>query len=251
MNRRAYITVIALTATALGCGINAEHEQASMKVLMEAAENCDLNRFTAEMAKGFDPGRLNRFDGQGVITPLHSAAGKGCTGIVRLLLDHGVKADLRVADDGSKLAGATPLVFAVLMKHTDAANLLIDRGASLNVTYGPVVGPYGRVSLWDLAVEKDKSLDIVASIMRHDPKRTGQELSDAVARGLLEDNLPLIETIIRGGYKPTRLDVMMAVKHKRKDVASVLLDAMLVGTSPAFGQLQRNSLCPDCPRSHK
>ena len=65
------------------------------------------------------------------MTPLHLAAGERRAGIVRRLLDSG--ADLAIFSDG----GLTPLHAIVAGGNVPAAELLIDRGADVNVRSKP------------------------------------------------------------------------------------------------------------------
>src|SRR5262249_37249374 len=63
---------------------------------------------------------------------IHDAAKKGDVAAITAALDAGAGVD---ESDG----GATPLYFAVFMRHIEAAKLLIDRGANVNAqtTWGP------------------------------------------------------------------------------------------------------------------
>jgi len=104
--------------------------QSDTNVLADAIKAHNTAAFAAEFEKGFRPERENVDDGTGGMVLLHMAAMEGTTEIVRLLLDRGVKVDLRTSE------GATPLVYASLEGNTEVAKLLLDRGADVNNTAG-------------------------------------------------------------------------------------------------------------------
>jgi ankyrin repeat protein len=62
------------------------------------------------------------------LTPLHAATYSGSAEAAWLLLDHGA-----ALEDRANVSGATPLIVAAEENHTAVAELLIARGADLNI----------------------------------------------------------------------------------------------------------------------
>lgn len=63
-----------------------------------------------------------------VATPLHTAAKRGHTKIVRLLLEHKAQCDIRDHE------GLTPLIYATMGGHEEVVGLLLSHGASVGLT---------------------------------------------------------------------------------------------------------------------
>ena len=97
-----------------------------MKVLAEATSKNDVNAFRTEFSKGFDSKAFNSLDEQAEVTILHAAAINGQNEILTILLDSGIKVDLRTRDD------STPLLAAAYADRVETVKLLLSRGANAN-----------------------------------------------------------------------------------------------------------------------
>lgn len=87
--------------------------------------------------RGADP---NAHDGIHGATPLHFAAMAGQGGVVKLLLAHGARLDIR------DLLGETPLHYAALYNRGGTIELLAAAGADLNLTNGAGLTPFSLAS---------------------------------------------------------------------------------------------------------
>lgn len=86
-----------------------------------------------------------------VATPLHTAAKRGHTKIVRLLLEHKAKCDIRDHD------GLTPLIHATMGGYEEVVGLLLSHGASVGLT-----DPQNRSALhWAVMNRFDRLLKLL------------------------------------------------------------------------------------------
>jgi hypothetical protein len=244
---RAYaslVVLVFLALTVIGC----EKKQANMQVLLDAAQSGDTALFKSEMAKGFDGNRLNVLDGKLSVTPLHAAAMKGNTEMIRMLLDAGVKVDLKLDDSDPRRAGATPLGFAVTMSQSQAVDLLLRRGADPNAKWGRP-SAYGTqrndYDTWEMAIMNGQ-LDIIASLMKYNSKLTDKEMNDAIILAInnkdKDKGVEIVKTLLANGHKSDSPTVQAAVASRRKDIAVLLLESMDAGSAA----ITRKYFCPDC-----
>ena len=73
---------------------------------------------------------VDELTGDGVGTPLMSAAGQGHYAACEWLLDHGADINHRLG------VSATPIYSAIFSKSFDLVNLFVERGADLRATFG-------------------------------------------------------------------------------------------------------------------
>jgi ankyrin repeat protein len=88
------------------------------------------------------------------VTPLHQAAERANTDMVKLLLDHGA------AVDGHDGYGNTPLFWAVWDNHTEVVKLLLDSGADANAKNSAGTSLVSKAS-------EDGNNEIVALLTQH------------------------------------------------------------------------------------
>jgi len=125
---RSLVSVAVAAAISISCGCHAARRGAGEGTakLVDAASKGDVAAASELISNGFDARTLNSLDGRLSVTPLHTAASEGHTQIVRLLLDSGVKTDLK--DEHTM----TALMWAAAEGRSQVAALLIDRGAEVN-----------------------------------------------------------------------------------------------------------------------
>jgi len=102
-------------------------EERNLMPLHVAAQEGNLSRVEAEIAKGADVNLRDKAVGW---TALGHAASKGHTNVVQFLLEHGAEANYR--DSG----GGVPLHFAALMGRANVVKLLLAHGADVNAKGG-------------------------------------------------------------------------------------------------------------------
>lgn len=158
---------------------------------------------------------------------IHDAAKKGDVAAIAAALDAG--ADVNEFD-----AFATPLYHAVNRQHLDAAKLLIERGADVNV--GTKIGAPPLAA----AVAKNK-LEFIVLLLAHgaDPNAAaGDEtaLHVAVKRGCLDCVAALVEAgadVNARTADPPRTPLHLARFHEHPEIAEYLLAHGVVLPKPA------------------
>jgi hypothetical protein len=99
---------------------------ARIEVLADAILKDDSSAFRAEFNKGFDGKAFNSVDRRLKLTIVHVAAMKGENEILAILLDSGVKVDLRTSEE------STPLFSAACFGRAETVKFLLSRGADAN-----------------------------------------------------------------------------------------------------------------------
>ena len=181
---------------------------ATLEDLTQATYALDWNRIAAEVQKDFDPDVLNKHDGQLTDrTPLHVAAAVGRTDIVTLLLDHGVKVDLRMAEHTyGEIISGTPLFYAVSGKQIETARLLLERGANANA----VDMKFQTTPLIDAIGQGD--IDMAKLLIEHgaDVNFKNVSLQHALQGALSIKRLDILNLLLAKGARPTAEDIWQA-----------------------------------------
>lgn len=142
------------------------------KLLHQAAVKGDTERLAAIVSN--QEVDLNALHGNGFegFTLLHTAAAHGRQETIRFLLDHGVAVEVL---DRDQFGCSTPLYYAARNTQTEAAQVLLDAGADINIkgpsnnTVGSAVLPnavrvtQAHITLMVLLLDRGFDVDMRAS----------------------------------------------------------------------------------------
>jgi ankyrin repeat protein len=160
--------------------------------------------------RGIDVNTRNK----GGVSALHMASTLGNTEIIKLLLDAGAFIDSRDPTDCS-----TPLLEAVVKKHKDAVELLIDRGADMNAKKD-----YGFTPLMTAIWWEDPIITTLLIKKGADTTLKSEYGLSPLTYAILEKKLDMVETLRDADADFDRnMDMLMAIQSDDLKKVKVLL----------------------------
>lgn len=254
----ALITYAAITA---GCS------KANPNKLLQTAKAGDVNGFSRELAKGFDPQTLYASNEHWDDTPFHEAAATGSTPILELLLDRGVMPDLQLANR------VTAMELAIDRNHPAIVEKLLARGADPNREMSEYLTPLAAAAMTG-------NVPITKLLVAHGAqvnKITG-EIPNRLTPLACASSVQIAEILIAAGAKvnvpagmglspldaaiystpPKRDVVLLLIKHgaraegpslqtAREKLGREVAEMLLANEkNPAEQRIKRDVFCKDC-----
>jgi ankyrin repeat protein len=183
---------------------------ADRQKLADAISREDVAAFTGEIQRGFSADVENASDGKGGITLIHEAANCNNTEFLRLLIDRGVKVDLRTE------TGETPLVLAAAFGKTEAARFLVDHGAAIDA------GINSRVGTPLMAAAREGHLEIVKLVVEHGANVSeGQLFTEPLYLAADGGHRAVVEYLISKGATSNEMQTA-ALEGKQPELAKLL-----------------------------
>ncbi len=206
---RRLVCAVILCGAMAGCS----QRPAVRQKLADAISSEDVAAFTAEIQKGFSPDQENSSDGKGGLTLIHTAANCNSTEFVHLLLDRGVKVDLRTA----KRRNVANI--AAAFGKADVARLLLDRGAQIDA------GVESRPGAPLMAAAREGHLDVVKLLVeRGAPVNHGQGYTTPLFLAGDGGHRDVVEYLISNGATSNMM-ITKAVEEKHPDLAKLMARA--------------------------